>query len=67
MFLIARTDRSTGAETDWLVAFSANADLIQVTTTRQKARRFKAAADAHAVRNRLESVEAIHNWKVVEA
>ena len=67
MYLVARTDRNTGRESDWLVQFSATAELIQVTRTRQNARRFRSEEDARAVRLRLERIEPREKWKVVEA
>ena len=65
MYLVARTHKETGAQRDWLVSFWPKADLIEVTTVREKARRFKSKADAHAVRDKLERIEAFHNWRVV--
>lgn len=67
MYLIARTDKNTGAQRDWLVEVSLNAELIHMTRTRQKARRFRSEADALAVRKRLESIEPRENWKVIQA
>ena len=67
MYLITRIDRNTGAQRDWLVEVSLNAELIHMTRTRQKARRFRSEADAWAVRNRLETIEPRENWKVVQA
>ena len=67
MYLVARIDRNTGRERDWLVQFSTTAELIQVTRTRQNARRFRSAEDAHAVRLRLERIEPREKWTVVEA
>ena len=67
MYLIARKDPHTGIEKDWLVQVSLRADLIQVTTARQKARRFKSEADAHMVRNQLAGLVPADNWKVVKA
>ena len=67
MYLIARTDRNTGAQKDWLIEVSLNAELIHMTRTRQKARRFRSKADAQAVKSHLESIEPRENWKIVEA
>jgi len=65
--MIARIDVRTGAETEWFSAFSVDVEQVQVTRTRNHARRFKLEADALSAKSKIENVAPDHKWKVVAA
>ncbi|MCG8648522.1 MAG: hypothetical protein MI861_01740, partial [Pirellulales bacterium] len=65
MYLIARMQPHSGRESDWLVAVSPATEQIQVTRTRQNARRFKSESDARAVRDKLARTASSYTWRVV--
>ena len=67
MYLIARMQPGSGRESDWLVALSPMSEQIQVTRTRQNARRFKSESDAGAVRDMVAAMASSYTWRVVEA
>ena len=67
MYLVARTDKSTGLQIDWLVEVTLSSEQIHVTRMRKNARRFRSEADAQAVRDRVASITPDDNWKVVNA
>ena len=67
MYLIARMQPGSSREADWLVALSPTSEQIQVTRTRQNARRFKSESDAAAVRDMVAAMASSYTWRVVEA
>lgn len=66
MFVIARINRQNGFESDWLVDLSPASGQIEVTRTRQNARKFKAAHDAKRVRDLVAGIAVDEIWEVIE-
>ena len=66
MFLIARIDKSTGWESDWFVGFTLRGDKVEVTTVRDKARRFRLEDDAYRIFARVQDIAVKDRWRVVQ-